>query len=100
MKYSREYNKPSVSGAGCNYANLQSYNQNYFGRGHVTTPQISSSRSAEIVVVPSYGGVGNNALTTNLANGKTPSCNSFYTLNSAYPSYPGTCGAFSSNLCS
>lgn len=99
MKYQHEYSKPSVSGSGCNYANLYGYNQNYFGRGHVTTPQISGSRSSEIVVVPAYGGVGYNALTTNLANGKMPSCNGFYSLKSAYGQYPNACGAFSSRLC-
>ena len=94
-----EYTGPSVKGPGCNYASLYSYNQNYFGRGRVTIPQAASNRSSEVVVVPSYGGVGYNSLNTNIGNQKVPSCNGFYNLTSAYPNFPSACNAFSSRLC-
>ena len=101
MTNQREYSRPSVSGPGCNYANLQGYNQNYFGRGRVTIPQISQSRSAQVVVVPSYGGTGYGALNNGLVQGqgRVPNCNGYYGLNNAYPNFPNACGAFSSKLC-
>ena len=99
MKNHQEYTGPSVKSNGCNYASLYSYNQNYFGRGRVTVPQAAGSRSAEIVVVPSYGGMGYNSLNTNIGNQKIPSCSGFNNLTTAYPSFPSGCGAFSSRLC-
>jgi hypothetical protein len=94
MNQHHEYNRPSVAGPGCNYATLQSYDQNYFGRGAVVVPQASQSRSAEIVI-PSYGGIAYNVL----SNSKVPSCNGFYDISSAYPSGTQGCSSFSSNLC-
>ncbi len=93
MNQHHEYNRPAVAGPGCNYATLQSYNQNYFGRGAVVVPQMSQSRSAEIVI-PSYGG---SSLST--FNVKTPSCNGFYDISSAYPNGTQGCSSFSNNLC-
>ncbi len=95
MNTHHEYNRPSVAGPGCSYATLQSYNQNYFGRGRVTVPQLSQARSAEIVI-PSYGGVAYQNVS---GAGRVPSCNGFYDVSSAYPNYPGGCSVFSSNLC-
>ena len=101
MTNQREYSRPAVSGPGCNYANLQGYNQNYFGRGRVTIPQISGSRSAQIVVTPSYGGNGYGALNNGLVQGQglQKSCNGYFSISNGYPNFPYACGAFSSNLC-
>ncbi len=92
---SGEYNKPTVGGSGCSYATLDNYNQNYFGRGVVGAPVMSQVRSNEVVVVPSYGGPGYRALT----NTSQPTCLGYYSINSAYPSYPNACGQFSSKMC-
>jgi hypothetical protein len=89
-----EYNRPSVTGPPCNYATLQSYNQNYFGLGRVVTPQLAAARSME-VVLPTYGGVGYNALTLDRA----PSCNGYYNMSTSYPNYPNACGKFNASLC-
>lgn len=97
-----EYSRSSVGGRGCQYSNLTNYSQNYFGRGRVMLPQLSSARSNQVVVVPSFGGPGYNALQTNTGQcfgGGVPSCTGFYSLKSAYPNFPNTCGAFSSRLC-
>jgi hypothetical protein len=90
-----EYSRPTVTAGGCSYAQLDNYNQNYFGRGANGAPVMSQTRSNEIVVVPGYGGLGYNALQTQ----KQPSCSGYYSVNGAYPSYPNACGRFSSNLC-
>jgi hypothetical protein len=90
-----EYSKPSVTSNGCAYARLDRYNQNYYGRGANGAPVASQTRSNEVIVVPGYGGLGYNALQTQ----QQPSCSGYYSINGAYPSYPNTCGQFSSNLC-
>ncbi len=90
----QEYSRPTVAGPSCNYATLQNYNQNVFGLGRVITPQLAASRAME-VVLPSYGGVGYNALTLDRA----PSCNGYYNLSNSYPNYPNACGKFNSSLC-
>lgn len=94
MPGSYEYTAPSVQSGGCAYATLDSYNQNFFNRGQVGAPVPSQARSSEIIIVPSYGGVGYNAL----QNTRRPSCGGYYGMNNAYPNYPA-CGQFSSNLC-
>ena len=93
-----EYTKPSVSGPGCSYATLHSYNQNYFGRGGgaVGPASISQTRSLETVVVPSYGGIGYNTLSYTQRN---PSCSGYHKTRNAYPSYPNACGQFTSQQC-
>lgn len=93
-----EYSKPTVSGAGCSYSTLHGYNQNYFGRGGgaVGAPVASQTRSLQNVIVPSYGGVGYNTLTYNQKN---PSCAGYHSQKHAYPSYPNSCGQFSSGQC-
>ena len=96
MPYNHEYSRPSVTSGGCSYATLEAYNQNYFGRGRVGAPMSAQTRSSEIVVVPSFGGIGYQ----NLTNGNAaPSCNGYFDIRSAYPNFPNTCGKFTSNLC-
>lgn len=95
MGYIGEYTKPTVTSGGCSYSTLDNYNQNYFGRGAVSAPTLSQSRSNQIIVVPSYGGMGYNTL----QNTRQPTCSGFYKVKNAYPRYPNACGAFSSNLC-
>jgi hypothetical protein len=92
--YSHEYTKPSVTSNGCSYTTLDSYNQNYFGRGVVGAPRMSQTRSAEVVILPSYGAIGYNQFSVNM-----PSCSGYYDINSAYPANSGACGNFTSNLC-
>lgn len=96
MNYSSEYTRPTVGAGGCAYSTLDSYNQNYFGKGLAGSPTISQTRSNEVIIVPSYGGTAYNTLMRN----PTPSCNGYYTVQSAYPNYQnGNCGQFSSSLC-
>lgn len=92
--HSGEYTKPTVTSGGCAYANLSSYNQNYYGRSASGAPVMSQTRSNEVVVVPSFGGVG-----YNLGPSKRPSCSGYQTIKGAYPNFPNACGLFSSNLC-
>ena len=95
MNYT-EYSRPTVGAGGCAYSTLNSYNENYWGRGLAGAPSVSQTRSNEVVIVPSYGGVGYNTLMRN----PVPSCNGYYNVRSAYPSYSnGSCGQFSSSLC-
>lgn len=92
---SNEYSKPSVSGPGCSYANLQDYNQNYFGRSGVGAPTRASAKSNEVVVLPSFGGVG-----YKLGQTQGSTCTGFLNLKNAYPNYAtGNCGSYTSNLC-
>jgi hypothetical protein len=91
-----EYTRPMVTSGGCAYATLDNYNQNYFGRGAVGAPTLSQTRSNELVVVPTYGGVGYQTL----MNSKQPSCSGYAPIQQAYPAYAGgACGQFSSSLC-
>lgn len=90
-----EYSKPTVTSGGCNYANLQAYNQNYFGRGGVGAPMRANARSNEIIVLPSFGGKG-----YKLGQTQGETCTGFLNLKAAYPNYAtGNCGAYTSNLC-
>lgn len=92
---SAEYSRPTVGAGGCAYSTLNSYNSNYFGRGLAGAPALSQTRSNEVVIVPSYGGVAYNTLMRN----PTPSCNGYYTVRSAYPSYAnGNCSQFTGGL--
>jgi len=90
-----EYQRSSVTSNGCAYATLNSYNHNYFGRGRVGAPVLSQISSPEVVVVPAFGGPGYNTL----EQAPVPSCNGYYDIDTAYPSYPNACGQFSSQLC-
>lgn len=92
--FKMEYSGPTVGANGCAYATLNSYNQNYFGRGGVGAPVLSQTRSAEVVVIPSYGAQGYNNMSS-----KKPSCSGYMNLRSSYPNYPNACGAFSSRMC-
>jgi hypothetical protein len=89
-----EYSRPSVASSGCAYATLDSYNQNYFGRGAVGAPRISQTASNQVVVVPAYGGPGYSMSQQE----KIPSCSGYQDINNAYPNYPA-CNQFSSNMC-
>ena len=91
-----EYNRPTVTSSGCSYATLDSYNQNYFGRGAVGAPTLAQTRSAEVIVIPSYGSIGYNVLQP---SNQQPSCSGYNSMMSAYPNFPDTCGQFSSQLC-
>jgi hypothetical protein len=103
-----EYSKPSVTSSGCSYATLDAYNQNYFGRGRAGPPMRAQTNSPEVVIVPSFGGMGYANLTNNTApncggrqmsNSAAPSCNGYFDISNAYPNYANTCGRFTSNLC-
>lgn len=91
----REYSKPTVTASGCAYATLSSYNEHYNGNGLVGIPVASQTRSNEVVVIPSYGGSSYNTK----MHQKAPACGGYYSVSSAYPNYPNTCGQFSSSLC-
>jgi hypothetical protein len=93
---SGEYTNSRVSSSGCSYANLHSYNQNYFGRngGAVGAPVQSQTSSNEVIIVPAYGGVGYNSLNQGQSNSS-----GYYNIRSSYPNYPSACNQFSSQLC-
>lgn len=92
-----EYTQSSVGANGCSYSTLNSYNQNYFGRGQMNmAPQLSQTRSNEVVVIPGFGGSSYNILNSGVQGGN---CNGYYSIQDAYPQYPNACGAFSSALC-
>lgn len=88
-----EYSGIAV-GNGCAYATLNSYNQNYFGRGGTGSPVISQTRSLQTVVIPSYGGLSYSNMSS-----RVPSCNGYMTLKSSYPNFPNSCSQFSSRMC-
>ena len=90
-----EYTRPSVASGGCSYSTLYNYNQDYYGRGLVGAPTLAQARSHETIIVPSYGGPGYQ----NLVHSTTPTCTGYYSIDSAYPSYPNACGQFNSRLC-
>jgi hypothetical protein len=80
----REYSRPSVSGSGCTYSSLQNYNQNYASTQTPGAPVVASARSNEIVIIPSYGGIGYSSLNAS-ADGSTPSCTGYSRARNAYP---------------
>lgn len=94
-----EYSKNRVSGMGCSYTPFGAYNMNTTGRNLVVNPRPASLRNPSIVVVPSFGGVSYNNLTTNMGTQKAPMCGGYLSMQDSYPQYPNNCGAFSSNLC-
>ena len=94
--HGNEYTKPTVSSNGCSYTTLSKYNQNYYGvGGSASSSMVAQARSNEVVIVPSYGGVGYGNVP---AVQRQPTCNGYFSVNSAYPNYPA-CGGVSSNLC-
>jgi len=85
-----EYTQSAVSANSCNYSRLQTYNQTYAG---VNTPQVGQKKS-NIVIVPSYGGVGY----ANTPTYGTPNCDGYYSMKNAYqPS--GGCTSFARKMC-
>ncbi len=92
-----EYTKASVGSAGCTYATLQGYNQNYnLSTINVGAPVVSSARSNEIVIVPSYGGVGYSSLSA--SQGRSSSCTGYPSVKYAYPLGNNSCNLFTGNL--
>lgn len=100
-----EYSRPSVTASSCAYAQLDNYSQNYQARGLVGAPVQASSRSNQIVVVPSYGGVGyDNAGYglgySTLSGPRRSSCSGYQSMVNAYPSFTNNaCGRYYSSLC-
>lgn len=80
----REYSKPSVSGSGCTYSRLQNYNQNYATTQTAGAPVVASVRSNEIVIIPSYGGIGYSSLNASESS-SGPSCTGYSRARDAYP---------------
>lgn len=112
---SNEYTAPTVSGGGCQYTTLGTYNQGYYGRGFMA-PVPSTTGSFEVITVPSVQAPGYNALTHNGERGccsKLSSsdveynsdcsigrCTGYFDIRKAYPSYPNSCNTYTSRLCS
>lgn len=91
-----DYNNSAVGGNGCAYTSL--YNYNTTGTANrVAQPLLVPGQSAQVMVVPSYGGMGyGNMMRAPQQSGV--GCYDYYALRSAYPNYPNSCGAFNSRL--
>jgi hypothetical protein len=82
---------------GCSYSTLNSYNQNYsLSTQNVGAPVVSGARSNQVVIVPSYGGIGYSSLAYGV--GTQPSCSGYYSVKNAYPSGSNGCSLFTSAL--
>lgn len=94
MSYSSEYSGGSVSSGGCSYASLGHYNQG-IGMGAMA-PVPSGTPSMAVQVVPTFGSPSYNTLQHGQ---KYPSCSGYFSISSAYSSFPNNCTRFTSRLC-
>lgn len=95
MQRNSEYSKATVGASGCTYSTLASYNQNYsISTQNAGAPVVSGARSNEVIIVPSYGGVGYKSAAA--ASGRLPSCTNHPPAKFAYPTEG--CNLFTYNL--
>jgi hypothetical protein len=76
----REFSNPTVASSGCSYTTLGAYTGTPVL--NVSPPagqQVQTRQSGEVVVLPSYGGVGYGAFSR-----KNPSCTGYYNVSNAY----------------
>lgn len=90
-----EYNNFSHGGPSCTYASLGNYNQG-MGAGPMA-PVPSGVPSMKYQIVPVYGSMGYDSLTHGR---RTPTCNGYFSIGDAYPTYPDKCTSFTTRLCS
>ena len=91
--YNSEYTQSSVSSSGCNYARLGCY---YGPRS--TMPPIRRGTTSGVMIVPTYGAIGYNALT----HGVPDSCGGHFNITNAYGANAGSCSTknlYTKRLC-
>jgi hypothetical protein len=93
MNYDHE-STSYVRNNGCAYGSLANYTHQYSGNSLVGGPRPAQPSSREVVIVPSFGGPGYKAVSS-----RNGSCTGYKSIHSAYPSFPGKCQMYLSNLC-
>lgn len=91
-QYNSEYSKPTVTGSNRSYASLGSY----YGPNS-TMPALRHGTTSGVMVVPTYGAIGHNALT----HGVTPGGRTHFSITDAYGAGAPSCStAYATRLCS
>ena len=90
-QYNSEYSGNAVASPKCSYNTLCKY---YGPRS--TMPIVRGASTSGVMVTPSWGGIGYDALT----HGKSGSCQQYFNINDAYGSGAGNCStSYTSRLC-
>lgn len=88
--YVYENDKPlTAPNAPNDYSTLGHY---YQGEGQIRPPLPSQTNVQKVIVVPAFGGTGYNVLQNNLPISEFND-SGYYTLRTAYPSFPSNCNA-------
>ena len=90
-QYNSEYSGNAVASSKCSYNTLC----NYYGP-RSTMPVVRSGSYSGVMVTPTWGGIGYDALT----HGTSGSCQQYFNINNAYGSGAGNCStSYTSRLC-